>query len=83
MSILRGNLPEESLVSLRKLMERLHMPISVEGIDLEKVIEDTKNDKKMDGNSIRFILLHHIGEAFIEKGVTEEEMRAGLLTVLQ
>ena len=64
-------------------MERLHMPISVEGIDLEKVIEDTKNDKKMDGNSIRFILLHHIGEAFIEKGVTEEEMRAGLLTVLQ
>ena len=37
----------------------------------------------MDGNTIRFILLRRIGEAFIEKRVTEDEMKAGLLAVLR
>lgn len=83
MSISRGYLPEESMSCLLKLMESLHMPTSVKGVDLEKVISDTKNDKKMDGNTIRFILLRRIGEAFVEKGVTEDEMKAGLLAVLR
>ncbi|MCI8534387.1 MAG: 3-dehydroquinate synthase [Hungatella sp.] len=83
MSISRGYLSEESMSCLLKLMESLHMPTFVKGVDLQKVINDTKNDKKMDGNTIRFILLRRIGEAFIEKRVTEDEMKAGLLAVLR
>lgn len=79
----RGDLPGEALVSLRDLMKRLHMPTSVRGVDPEAVVIDTKNDKKMDGDAIRFILLGRVGEAYIDRTVTEEEMRAGLASVLE
>ena len=59
------------------------MPVSAEGLSCEKVLEDTKSDKKMDGNAIRFILLKEIGRAFVDRTVTEEEMRAGLSAVLR
>lgn len=83
MSVLRGHLQEQELALLKALMERLHMPVTAEGIRAEDVLADTKSDKKMDGNTIRFILLRRIGEAYIDRTVTEDEMRAGLLTVLE
>lgn len=82
-SVERGDLPEETWISLRTLMEALGMPTSVGGIDLEAVVRDTKNDKKMDGDAIRFILLRRVGEAYIDRTVTEEEMRAGLASILE
>lgn len=79
----RGYVPEGTMDSLRSLMEDFHMPVTVKGIRQEQVIEDTKSDKKMDGNTIRFILLRQVGEAFIDRSVTEDEMRDGLLAVLR
>ena len=79
----RGYVPEEAVTSLRTLMERLHMPVCVGGIEEDGVIQDTRSDKKMDGDTIRFILLHRVGEAFIDLTVTEEEMRRGLSSILR
>lgn len=81
MSVARGYVEEETFTSLKTLMERLGMPVTVEGISADQVLADTKNDKKMDGNTIRFILLRRMGEAFIDRTVTTEEMRSGLSTV--
>lgn len=80
-SVLRG-LPQSCLDSVKELMESLHMPTSVSGIDAGRVLEDTKSDKKMDGGTIRFVLLRGVGDAFTDMTVTEEEMRAGLSQVL-
>ena len=41
-------------------------------------IDFTKNDKKVDGGSIKFILLKGIGEAFITREVTDDDMRMAL-----
>jgi len=82
-SVLRGYVGEDCLDSLKSLMESLHMPTKIQGVSAEKVLEDTKSDKKMDGNAIRFILLSAVGKAFIDRTVTWEEMRAGLCQVLQ
>ncbi len=82
-SVLRGYVPEECLDSLIALMERLHMPVEVTGVSAGRVLEDTKSDKKMDGSRIRFILLRRVGEAFIDRTVTEDEMRAGLRLILR
>lgn len=79
----RGYLPKEAAGSLKDLMEYLHMPVAVEGVSPEQVIGDTKSDKKMDGNAIRFILLKEIGRAFVDRTVTEAEMEAGLSAVLR
>ena len=47
------------------------------------MIAATKNDKKMDGNTIKFILLKEIGSAYVDRQVTEEEMKLGLEAVLE
>ena len=51
---------------------------SVSGLDIHSVIEATENDKKMDSGVIRFILLNEIGQAFVDRTVTQEEMEDAL-----
>lgn len=80
--ILKGYLDEDCLLGLRSLMESLGMPVKVEEILKENVVEDTKSDKKMDGDAIRFILLRSVGEAFVDRTVTEEDMMAALDEIL-
>ena len=82
LSILKGYLDEDCLLGLRSLMESLGMPVKVEEILTENVVEDTKSDKKMDGDAIRFILLRSVGEAFVDRTVTEEDMMAALDEIL-
>ncbi len=79
----RGYLTETQERELGELLQAFHMPVKVSGPNAEDILTATKNDKKMDGGRIRFILLKQIGEAFIDAQVTEEEMREGLNAVLQ
>ena len=44
-------------------------------VDADKVIEYTRNDKKMVGDKIKFILLHDIGDAYINMDITPEDMK--------
>ena len=46
------------------------------------MIKVSKNDKKMDAGKIKFILLDRIGNAYIDKTVTDDEMRAALSKVI-
>lgn len=83
MSQEKGWISKEQVTELKGLMETFHMPVSVSGVDLEQVVDATKNDKKMDGGRIRFILLKEIGHAVIDKQVTEEAMKKGLSMILE
>ena len=47
-------------------------------IDVNEIVRYTKNDKKMVGDSIKFILLHSIGNAYIDMNVSEADMIAAL-----
>ena len=44
-------------------------------IDIDKIIEFTRNDKKVVGDKIKFILLKDIGDAYIDMEVTAEDMK--------
>ena len=77
----RGYIEEAAVAGIRRVMKLFRMPSVLKDFDLDAVIEDTKNDKKMDGDRIRFILLKNIGEAYIDTTVTEEEMKAGLTEI--
>ena len=59
-----------------------NFPVIVDGISVEDVIKVSKNDKKMDAGKIKFILLDRIGNAYIDKTVTDDEMRAALSKVI-
>lgn len=59
-----------------------NFPVTVDGISVEDVIKVSKNDKKMDAGKIKFILLDRIGNAYIDKTVTDDEMRTALSKVI-
>lgn len=79
----RGYLSMTEVEEIREMFARFHLPVTVSGLDAEDIIAATKNDKKMDAGTIKFILLKSIGEAYIDKTVSEEEMRDGLSFILR
>lgn len=76
----RGSLPTEEVSGILDTLRVFSLPAGIGGLGLETedIIATTKNDKKMDSGTIKFILLHQIGEAYVDRTVTDEEMRESL-----
>lgn len=76
MSAKRGSLTMEEVSGILKTLEVFGLPVSIGGLGLEadNIVATTKNDKKMDSGTIKFILLHQIGEAYVDRSVTDQEM---------
>ncbi len=72
----------EEYYEVRDMFVPFYLPISVDGVEPEQIVELTKSDKKMDGGKIRFILLKKIGKAVINTEVTEEELLAAAKEVI-
>lgn len=78
----RGLVTEEEVERLKRMMGRFAMPLTTAGLSGDEIIRTTKSDKKMDSGTIRFILLNRVGDAVIDRSVTEEEMAGGLSRIL-
>lgn len=78
----RGLVTEDDVASYRRALEIFQIPMTVTGLDPRAVIEATKNDKKMEAGVVKFILLDGLGHAFIDRTVTEEEMKCALSTIM-
>ncbi len=76
----RGNISMEEVAKLRDLTRAFGLPVTIAGLDLDltQVIETTKSDKKMDSGAIKFILLDAVGQAYVDRTVTQEEMSEAL-----
>ena len=83
MSYKRGYLTAEQVEELKELLQLFELPIDVDGLNPQEVLDATKNDKKMIAGQIKFILLKAIGEGIVDRTVTEEEMAEGLSAVLK
>ncbi|MGN1159020.1 MAG: 3-dehydroquinate synthase [Lachnospiraceae bacterium] len=68
----------EEYYEIRDMFVPFNLPISIDDIEPEKIVELTKSDKKMESGHIKFILLKKIGKAFISTDVTDEEMLAAV-----
>ncbi|MBD5547481.1 MAG: 3-dehydroquinate synthase [Lachnospiraceae bacterium] len=64
----------EEYYEIRDMFVPFNLPISLEDIEPEEILKLTKSDKKMEGNSIKFILLKKVGKALIDRTVTDEEI---------
>ncbi len=69
-----GLLEMEEYYEVRDMFVPYHLPISVEGIVPEEIVQLTKSDKKMKAGNIKFILLKKVGNAVIDRTVTEEDI---------
>lgn len=76
LSAKRGELPREAAEDVWTTLRRFGLPVSLSnsGLDEREILEATKNDKKMDSGTIKFVLLHTIGDAFVDRTVTDEEI---------
>ncbi len=74
----RGYITREELAGIEQITRALDLPIRQTNLPVEDILAATRNDKKMDGNTVKFILLHAIGDAYIDKTVTMDEMKDAL-----
>ncbi len=81
LSVKKGFLSMNEVDEIRSVFNAFKLPVSISGLnlDLNEVVETTKSDKKMDSNTIMFILLRTVGDAYIDRSVTAEEMMEALV----
>ena len=72
----RGDITEDELHKIIHAFDMFGFPTLKDyPVDADAVIEYTKNDKKMVGDKIKFILLHTIGDAYINTNVVPDDMK--------
>lgn len=72
----RGDITEDELHKIIHAFDMFGFPtLEDHPVDADAVIEYTKNDKKMVGGKIKFILLHTIGDAYINTDVVPDDMK--------
>lgn len=77
----RGYISKQEHEEFIQLCKALHLPVSYQNLASKDIIKASKSDKKMDADRIKFILLRSMGEAYIDKTVTDEEMLQALEAV--
>ena len=58
-------------------------PDHVTGIKIDDVVAVSKNDKKMDAGKVKFVLLKSVGDAYIDRDITDDQMRRALEGVIR
>ena len=81
-SMKKGLIDTGTCYEIRDMFLPFGLPISVENVDPQEIVRLVKSDKKMDNGTIRFILLHDIGDAFIDTTVTDDEIAAAVKEIL-
>lgn len=84
LSFMRGNLSLQEVEKIKETISSYHLPIALENkeIPAEDILEAVYHDKKVDGDSIKFILLKNKGEAVIDSTVTREEIKKAIEYIL-
>ena len=75
LSYKRDNLTMEEYYEIRDMFVPFGLPISLENIDIDRVYEYMKSDKKNISGRIRFILLKKIGKGFVCEDITGDELK--------
>ena len=74
LSAMRGNISDADTVYAEHCFQNFELPTRIDGITAEKILEISKSDKKMEAGKIKFVLLHEIGNAYIDKTVSDKEL---------
>ena len=80
----KGYLSQDACNSICKYIgEFMQVPKLPEDIDIDGIINLTKNDKKADGKLLKFILLNEIGDAIIDTSVNDSDMKKAFETYMK
>ena len=73
-----GVTSKEEENSVRELMKAVGLETVLKKMDHQAILNATRKDKKMDKGRVRFILLHSLGDAYIDHNVSDEMMLEAL-----
>ena len=76
LSAMRGKISLDDVIYVEKCFESFGLPVRAEGITADEILQISKSDKKMEAGKIKFVLLNEIGNAYVDKTVSDEEMLA-------
>ena len=82
-SVTRGPITQAEYDDAIQMFKDYAFPTNVTGISIDDVIRVSKSDKKMEANQIKFILLKQIGNAYIDRTVTDDEMKRSLTDIIR
>lgn len=71
-SVIMGYFPESEKERIKQLFKKLGIPYKIPEINIEKIIEGLKYDKKFTSGTNKFILLKKINRPFLYQGVKTE-----------
>jgi shikimate kinase/3-dehydroquinate synthase len=74
-----GLCPQEDPGRIAAHLQSLGLPTQIAGLPAERLIAHMKQDKKMRGGKLTFVLTRGIGRAFTSNDVPEDAVRATLL----
>ncbi|MSS63969.1 3-dehydroquinate synthase [Lachnospiraceae bacterium WCA-693-APC-MOT-I] len=79
-----GNLSIDELEDIKETLKQFKLPVCLSNVSFSSKIiaQTTRNDKKMEAGQIKFILLHSIGAAYIDKTITEQEIESAVQLIL-
>lgn len=70
----KGYIEMDDYYEIRDMFVPFNLPISIDSIDAESILDNIKYDKKHSGSTLSFISLKKVGKAFIDTTVTKEEI---------
>ncbi len=79
----RGYLTEQEFLQIEQVFRKYRLPVRVQGLEPDKILETTKLDKKMEAGKIKFVLLKKIGEAFVARDVEDQELLGAIRYVCE
>lgn len=79
-----GHITKKEYDSVCDILKAFHLPVSLpsDALNIEEVVHATKNDKKMDSGKIKFILLETLGNAYINKELTDAQLTLAVREIL-
>lgn len=79
----RGYISKDLLADIVNTLKAYDLPTTTSGLSAEEIYSVTRLDKKMQSNTIKFILLREIGHAFIDTTVSKDEMLEAIDFILK
>lgn len=69
---------DEELNEAVELIKLFNLPVSTQLDNIDVIYDSILNDKKMDSGKIKFVLLNKIGQAYLERELTKEQIVKGI-----
>ena len=79
----RGLLTEEEEHVIQRVLTIYNLPLKCSKASMEQILEAVTHDKKMDSGVLKFILLKDIGQAYIDRTVTKQELTEAIQEILE